>query len=71
LKLFNSFGIILNTLMVSQKDNKELIKEIAEYTIILRFVVVRINLMIQVSRIQGHEICIVLYARLDGDCLLY
>jgi len=27
-----------------------------------------INLMIQVSRIQGHEIRIVLYAHLDGDC---
>ena len=31
-----------------------------------------INLMIQVSRVQGHEIRIVSYALLDGgDCLLY
>jgi len=31
-----------------------------------------INLMIQVSHIQGHEIRIVLYARLDGgDCRFY
>jgi len=29
------------------------------------------NLMVQLSRIQGHEICIVLYAHLDGDCWLY
>ena len=29
------------------------------------------NLIAQVSRIQGHEIRVVLYARLDGDCRLY
>ena len=30
------------------------------------------NLMVQVSRIKGHEIRIVSYAHLDsGDCLLY
>ena len=30
------------------------------------------NLMVQLSRIQGHEIRIVLYARLDGgDCRFY
>jgi hypothetical protein len=30
------------------------------------------NLMVQASRIQGHEIRIVLYAHLDGgDCRLY
>ena len=33
---------------------------------------VRINLMIRLSHIQGHEIRIVLYARLDdGDFRLY
>ena len=33
---------------------------------------VRTNLIARVSRIQGHEIRIVLYALLDdGDCLLY
>jgi len=33
---------------------------------------VRTNLIARVSRIQGHEIRIVLYARLDGgDCRLY
>ena len=36
------------------------------------YIVVCINLMIRVSHIQGHEIHIVLYARLDsGDLLLY
>jgi hypothetical protein len=39
LKLLNGFSIILNTLIVSQRDNKELIKEIAEGTITLKFVV--------------------------------
>ena len=34
-------------------------------------VYVRTNLIARVSRIQGHEIRIVLYARLDGDLLLY
>ena len=29
------------------------------------------NLIAQVSRIQGHEIRVVLYAHLDGDCRLY
>ena len=29
------------------------------------------NLIARVSCIQGHEIRIVLYARLDGDCRLY
>jgi len=29
------------------------------------------NLIAQVSCIHGHEIYIVLYAYLDGDCLLY
>ena len=33
---------------------------------------VRTNLIARVSRIQGHEIRIVLYARLDdGDCRFY
>ena len=33
---------------------------------------VRTNLMARLSHIQGHEIRIVLYARLDGgDCLMY
>jgi hypothetical protein len=39
LKLFNSFGIILNTLVVGQRDSKESIKEIAEGTVALRFIV--------------------------------
>ena len=39
LKLFNSFGIILNTLVVGQRDSKKLIKEIAESTIALKFIV--------------------------------
>ena len=39
LKLLNGFGIILNTLIVSQRDNKELIREIAESTVALRFIV--------------------------------
>ena len=39
LKLLNSFSIILNTLIVSQRDSKELIKEFAESTVALRFVV--------------------------------
>ena len=35
-------------------------------------IIVRTNLMARVSQIQGHEIRIVLYARLDdNDCLLY
>ena len=29
------------------------------------------NLMVQLSRIHGHEIHVVLYACLDGDCRLY
>ena len=34
--------------------------------------IVHTNLMVQVSRVQGHEICIVSYAYLDSsDCLLY
>jgi len=32
---------------------------------------VRTNLIARVSQIQGHEIRIVLYARLDGDFRLY
>jgi hypothetical protein len=39
LKLFNGFGIILNTFIVSQRDNKKPIREIAEDTITLRFIV--------------------------------
>ena len=39
LKLFNSFSIILNTLIVGQRDNKELIREFMEGTITLRFIV--------------------------------
>jgi hypothetical protein len=39
LKLFNGFSIILNTLIVGQRDNKEPIREIMEGTIALRFVV--------------------------------
>ena len=39
LKLLNSFGIILNTLIVGQRDSKELIREITEGTVALRFVV--------------------------------
>ena len=35
-------------------------------------VIVRTNLIARVSRIQGHEIRIVLYTRLDNnDCRLY
>ena len=35
-------------------------------------IIVYTNLMVQVSRIQGHEIHVVSYARLDGgDYLLY
>jgi hypothetical protein len=39
LKLFNSFSIIFNTLIVSQRDSKELIREITEGTIALKFIV--------------------------------
>jgi hypothetical protein len=39
LKLLNGFSIILNTLVVGQRDSKELIREIAEGTIALRFIV--------------------------------
>jgi len=39
LKLFNSFSIILNTLVISQRDSKKPIKEIAESIIVLRFIV--------------------------------
>ena len=34
-------------------------------------VFVRTNLIARVSRIHGHEIHVVLYACLDGDCRLY
>jgi hypothetical protein len=34
-------------------------------------VVVYTNLMVQLSRIYGHEIHVVSYACIDGDCLLY
>ena len=35
-------------------------------------VIVRTNLIARVSQIQGHEILVVLYTRLDDDdCLLY
>ena len=38
----------------------------------LPIVIICTNLMVQVSHIQGHEIRVVLYARLDGgDLLLY
>ena len=39
MKLLDGFGIILNTLVVGQRDSKELIREIAKGTIALRFVV--------------------------------
>jgi hypothetical protein len=39
LKLLDGFGIILNTLVVGQRDSKELIKEIVEGTVALRFIV--------------------------------
>ena len=39
LKLFNSFNIILNTLIVGQRDNKKLIREIVEGTVALKFIV--------------------------------
>jgi hypothetical protein len=39
LKLLNGFNIILNTLIVGQRDSKEPIKEITEGTIILKFIV--------------------------------
>ena len=39
MKFLNGFGIILNTFIVSQRDSKEPIREIAEGTIALRFIV--------------------------------
>ena len=40
-------------------------------TIIRLKVSIRTNLIARVSRIHGHEIHVVLYAYLDGDCRLY
>ena len=39
LKFFNSFSIIFNTLIISQRDSKELIREITEGTVALKFIV--------------------------------
>ena len=39
MKLFNGFSIIFNTLIIGQRDSKELIREIAEGTIALKFIV--------------------------------
>ena len=39
LKLLNSFSIIFNTLIIGQRDSKELIREFTEGTITLKFVV--------------------------------
>ena len=39
MKLLNSFSIILNTLVVGQRDGKKLIREIAESTVALKFIV--------------------------------
>ena len=36
-----------------------------------KFIYVRTNLIARVSRIHGHEIHVVSYACLDGDCRLY
>jgi hypothetical protein len=47
----NSGGVLLSTLLICARS----------------LISVCISLMIQLSRIQGHEIHIVLYALLDGD----
>jgi hypothetical protein len=39
LELLNSFGIVLNVLIVGQRDSKEPIREIAEGAVALRFIV--------------------------------
>ena len=39
LKLLDSFGIILNTFIIGQRDSKKPIREIIKGTIILKFVV--------------------------------
>jgi hypothetical protein len=39
LKFLNSFGIILNTFIVGQRDSKKPIREIMEGTITLKFIV--------------------------------
>ena len=50
-------------------DKKETLESIY---LILALIPVRTNLMARVSQIQGHEIRVVLYARLDDDdCLSY
>jgi len=38
---------------------------------ILRREIIRTNLIARVSRIYGHEIHVVLYTCLDGNCRLY
>ena len=45
--------------------NKEVNKDVKKKEVVCT------NLIVQVSRIQGHEIRIVLYARLDSNCRLY